>query len=194
RRVVITGLCIVPCLGNDKDTDSANLRASRPGIRFNQAYADMGLRSQVSGSVNLDLEELIDRKILRFMGDAAAYAYLAMQQALEDSGLSADDISHPRVGQTAGSAESSTINQLEAIDILRDKVVKRIGPYRVPRTMSSTVSACLATPFRIKGINYSIASACATSAHCIGHAMEQIQMGKQDVVFAGGGEEEHYSQ
>ncbi len=194
RRVVITGLGIVSCLGNDKDTVSANLRASRPGIRFNQAYADMGLRSQVSGSVDLNLEELIDRKVLRFMGDAAAYAYLAMQQALEDSGLSADDISNPRVGLIAGSGGASTINQMEAIDILRDKGVKRIGPYRVPRTMSSTVSACLATPFRIKGINYSIASACATSAHCIGHAMEQIQMGKQDVVFAGGGEEEHYSQ
>ncbi|MCQ4308369.1 beta-ketoacyl-ACP synthase I [Pseudomonas stutzeri] len=194
RRVVITGLGIVSCLGNDKDTVSANLRASRPGIRFNQAYADMGLRSQVSGSVDLNLEELIDRKVLRFMGDAAAYAYLAMQQALEDSGLSADDISNPRIGLIAGSGGASTINQMEAIDILRDKGVKRIGPYRVPRTMSSTVSACLATPFRIKGINYSIASACATSAHCIGAAMEQIQMGKQDVIFAGGGEEEHYSQ
>jgi 3-oxoacyl-[acyl-carrier-protein] synthase-1 len=194
RRVVITGLGIVSCLGNDKDTVSANLRASRPGIRFNQAYADMGLRSQVSGSVDLNLEELIDRKVLRFMGDAAAYAYLAMQQALEDSGLSAEDISNPRIGLIAGSGGASTINQMEAIDILREKGVKRIGPYRVPRTMSSTVSACLATPFRIKGINYSIASACATSAHCIGHAMEQIQMGKQDVVFAGGGEEEHWSQ
>lgn len=194
RRVVITGLGIVSCLGNDKDTVSANLRASRPGIRFNQAYADMGLRSQVSGSVNLNLEELIDRKVLRFMGDAAAYAYLAMQQALEDSGLSADDISNPRIGLIAGSGGASTINQMEAIDILRDKGVKRIGPYRVPRTMSSTVSACLATPFRIKGINYSIASACATSAHCIGAAMEQIQLGKQDVIFAGGGEEEHWSQ
>src|SRR5690606_2963710 len=194
RRVVLTGLGIVSCLANDKETVSANLRASRPGIRFNQAYADMGLRSQVSGSVNLNLEELIDRKVLRFMGDAAAYAYLAMQQALEDSGLSADDISNPRIGLIAGSGGASTINQMEAIDILRDKGVKRIGPYRVPRTMSSTVSACLATPFRIKGINYSIASACTTSAHCIGHAMEQIQMGKQDVVFAGGGEEEHYSQ
>ncbi|MCF7203466.1 beta-ketoacyl-ACP synthase I [Pseudomonas oligotrophica] len=194
RRVVITGLGIVSCLGNDKDTVSANLRAGRPGIRYNQAYADMGLRSQVSGSVNLNLEELIDRKVLRFMGDAAAYAYLAMEQAVKDAGFSADDISNPRIGLIAGSGGASTINQMEAIDILRDKGVKRIGPYRVPRTMSSTVSACLATPFRIKGINYSIASACATSAHCIGHAMEQIQMGKQDVVFAGGGEEEHWSQ
>lgn len=194
RRVVITGLGIVSCLGNDKETVSGNLRAGRPGIRFNQAYADMGLRSQVSGSVNLNLEELIDRKVLRFMGDAAAYAYLAMEQAVQDAGFNLDEISNPRIGLIAGSGGASTINQMEAIDILRDKGVKRIGPYRVPRTMSSTVSACLATPFRIKGINYSIASACATSAHCIGHAMEQIQMGKQDVVFAGGGEEEHWSQ
>lgn len=194
RRVVITGLGIVSCLGNDKETVSGNLRAGRPGIRFNHSYADMGLRSQVSGSVNLNLEELIDRKVLRFMGDAAAYAYLAMEQAVKDAGFTLDDISNPRIGLVAGSGGASTINQMEAIDILREKGVKRIGPYRVPRTMSSTVSACLATPFRIKGINYSIASACATSAHCIGHAMEQIQMGKQDVVFAGGGEEEHYSQ
>lgn len=194
RRVVITGLGIVSCLGNDKDTVSANLRAGRPGIRYNQAYADMGLRSQVSGSVDINLEELIDRKVMRFMGDAAAYAYLAMEQAVKDAGFSLDDISNPRIGLIAGSGGASTINQMEAIDILREKGVKRIGPYRVPRTMSSTVSACLATPFRIKGLNYSIASACATSAHCIGHAMEQIQMGKQDVVFAGGGEEEHWSQ
>ncbi|WP_312762612.1 beta-ketoacyl-ACP synthase I [Stutzerimonas balearica] len=194
RRVVITGLGIVSCLGNDKDTVSANLRAGRPGIRYNQAYADMGLRSQVSGSVDINLEELIDRKVMRFMGDAAAYAYLAMGQAVKDAGFSLDDISNPRIGLIAGSGGASTINQMEAIDILREKGVKRIGPYRVPRTMSSTVSACLATPFRIKGLNYSIASACATSAHCIGHAMEQIQMGKQDVVFAGGGEEEHWSQ
>ncbi|MBZ5755971.1 beta-ketoacyl-ACP synthase I [Pseudomonas sp. S5(2021)] len=194
RRVVITGLGIVSCLGNDKDTVSANLRAGRPGIRYNQAYADMGLRSQVSGSVDINLEELIDRKVIRFMGDAAAYAYLAMEQAVKDAGFSLDDISNPRIGLIAGSGGASTINQMEAIDILREKGVKRIGPYRVPRTMSSTVSACLATPFRIKGLNYSIASACATSAHCIGHAMEQIQMGKQDVVFAGGGEEEHWSQ
>ncbi|WP_313327433.1 beta-ketoacyl-ACP synthase I [Stutzerimonas balearica] len=194
RRVVITGLGIVSCLGNDKDTVSANLRAGRPGIRYNQAYADMGLRSQVSGSVDINLEELIDRKVMRFMGDAAAYAYLAMEQAVKDAGFSLDDISNPRIGLIAGSGGASTINQMEAIDILREKGVKRIGPYRVPRTMSSTVSACLATPFHIKGLNYSIASACATSAHCIGHAMEQIQMGKQDVVFAGGGEEEHWSQ
>lgn len=194
RRVVITGLGIVSCLGNDKETVSNHLRNSQPGIRHNPAYAEMGLRSQVSGSIDLNLEELIDRKALRFMGDAAAYAYLAMQRAIEDSGLSAEDISNPRTGLIAGSGGASTLNQVEAVDILREKGVKRIGPYRVTRTMGSTVSACLATPFQIKGINFSISSACATSAHCIGQAMEQIQMGKQDVVFAGGGEEEHWSQ
>ena len=194
RRVVITGIGIVSCLGNDKENVSASLRACRPGIRFNPSYAEMGLRSQVSGSVDLNLEELIDRKVYRFMGHAAAYAYLAMEQAINDAGLSPEEISNPRVGLVAGSGGASTINQLEAFDILREKGVKRVGPYRVPRTMSSTVSACLATPFKIKGVNYTISSACATSAHCIGHAMEQIQMGKQDMVFAGGGEEEHWSQ
>jgi len=194
RRVVITGLGIVSCLGNDKDTVSANLRASRPGIRFNPEYAEKGLRSHVSGSIDLDLKELIDRKVYRFLGHAAAYAYLAMEQAIKDSGLSEDQVSNPRTGLIAGSGGASTLNQMEALDILREKGVKQIGPYRVTRTMSSTVSACLATPFKIKGINYSIASACATSAHCIGSAMEQIQLGKQDVVFAGGGEEEHWSQ
>ena len=194
RRVVITGLGIVSCLGNDKETVSANLRAGRPGIRFNPQYAEMGLRSQVSGSIDLNLEELIDRKVYRFMGDAAAYAYLSMEQAVKDAGLSAEEISNPRIGLIAGSGGASTFNQMEAMDILREKGVKRVGPYRVPRTMGSTVSACLATPFKIKGVNYSISSACATSAHCIGNAVEQIQLGKQDIVFAGGGEEEHWSQ
>lgn len=194
RRVVITGLGIVSCLGNDKDTVSANLRATRPGIRFNQSYADMGLRSQVSGSIDLNLEEVIDRKIIRFMGDAAAFAYLSMEQAIKDAGLTPEQVSSPRTGLIAGSGGASTFNQMEAIDTLREKGVKRIGPYRVTRTMGSTVSACLATPFQIKGVNYSISSACATSAHCIGQALEQIQMGKQDIVFAGGGEEEHWSQ
>lgn len=194
RRVVITGLGIVSCLGTDKDTVSASLRAGRSGISFNPAYAEMGLRSQVSGSVKLDLEALIDRKVYRFMGDAAAFAYLAMEQAIKDAGLTAEEVSNPRIGLVAGSGGASTVNQMEAIDILREKGVKRVGPYRVPRTMSSTVSACLATPFKIKGVNYSISSACATSAHCIGHAMELIQLGKQDIVFAGGGEEEHWSQ
>ena len=194
RRVVITGLGIVSCLGTDKDTVSASLRAGRSGIRFNPAYAEMGLRSQVSGSVELNLEELIDRKVYRFMGDAAAFAYLSMEQAIKDAGLSAEEVSNPRIGLVAGSGGASTFNQMEAMDILREKGVKRVGPYRVPRTMGSTVSACLATPFKIKGVNYSISSACATSAHCIGHAMELIQLGKQDIVFAGGGEEEHWSQ
>jgi len=194
RRVVITGLGIVSCLGNDKATVSANLRAGRPGIRFNPQYAEMGLRSQVSGSIDLNLEELIDRKVYRFMGDAAAFAYLSMEQAIKDAGLSAEEISSPRIGLIAGSGGASTFNQMEAMDILREKGVKRVGPYRVPRTMGSTVSACLATPFKIKGVNYSISSACATSAHCIGNAVEQIQLGKQDIVFAGGGEEEHWSQ
>ncbi|HRL92333.1 MAG TPA: beta-ketoacyl-ACP synthase I [Pseudomonas sp.] len=194
RRVVITGLGIVSCLGTDKDSVSASLRAGRSGIRFNPAYAEMGLRSQVSGSVDLNLEELIDRKVYRFMGDAAAFAYLSMEQAIKDAGLSAEEVSNPRIGLVAGSGGASTFNQMEAMDILREKGVKRVGPYRVPRTMGSTVSACLATPFKIKGVNYSISSACATSAHCIGHAMELIQLGKQDIVFAGGGEEEHWSQ
>ncbi|WP_071872423.1 beta-ketoacyl-ACP synthase I [Atopomonas hussainii] len=194
RRVVITGLGIVSCLGNDKATVSSNLRQGKSGIRANPSYAEMGLRSQVSGSVEINLEELIDRKVKRFMGDAAAYAYLAMQQAIEDAKLSEEQVSNVRTGLVAGSGGASTFNQMEAVDTLREKGVKRVGPYRVPRTMGSTVSACLATPFQIKGVNYSISSACATSAHCIGHAMELIQLGKQDIVFAGGGEEEHWSQ
>lgn len=194
RRAVITGMGIVSCLGNDKDSVAANLRAGNPGIRFNPSYAEMGLRSQVSGTVDIDLEASIDRKVLRFMGQAAAFTYLAMEQAVADSGLSPEDVSNPRTGLIAGSGGASTLNQMEAIDILRDKGVRRIGPYRVTRTMSSTVSACLATPFKIKGVNYSVSSACATSAHCIGQALEQIQLGKQDIVFAGGGEEEHWSQ
>ncbi|AAY37062.1 MULTISPECIES: beta-ketoacyl-ACP synthase I [Pseudomonas] len=194
RRVVITGLGIVSCLGNDKDTVTANLRANRPGIRFNPEYAEMGLRSQVSGSIDLNLEELIDRKIFRFVGHAAAYAYLAMKDAITDSGLTDEQVSNVRTGLIAGSGGASTLNQMEALDTLREKGVKRVGPYRVTRTMGSTVSACLATPFKIKGVNYSISSACATSAHCIGNAVEQIQLGKQDIVFAGGGEEEHWSQ
>ena len=194
RRVVITGMGIISCLGQDLESVAASLKAGKSGIRHNPSYAEMGLRSHVSGTVDIDLEAAIDRKVKRFMGDAAGFAYLSMQQAIADAGLSAEDISHPRIGLIAGSGGASTLNQMEAIDILREKGVKKIGPYRVPRTMGSTVSACLATPFKIKGINYSISSACATSAHCIGSAMEQIQLGKQDMVFAGGGEEEHWSQ
>ena len=194
RRAVITGIGIVSCIGTDKATVTENLRNGTSGIRHNPDYAEMGLRSQVSGSIDLNLEEVIDRKILRFMGDAAAFAYLSMQSAIDDSGLSPEQVSNPRTGLIAGSGGASTKNQMEAIDTLREKGVKRVGPYRVTRTMGSTVSACLATPFKIKGVNYSVSSACATSAHCIGQAVEQIQLGKQDVVFAGGGEEEHWSQ
>ncbi|MEO4047553.1 beta-ketoacyl-ACP synthase I [Pseudomonas sp. CAU 1711] len=195
RRVVITGMGLVSSLGNDLESVTRNLREGRSGIRFNPAYAEVGMRSQVCGAVPLDMDELsIDRKVKRFMGDAAAYAYLALQQAIKDAGLSGAQVSHPRTGLIAGSGGASAFNQMEAMDILREKGIARVGPFRVPRTMSNTVSACLATPFRIKGVSYSIASACASSAHCIGHAMEQIRMGNQDIVFAGGGEEEHWSQ
>lgn len=194
RRVVITGLGITSCLGNDKETVATSLRLGHSGIRFNPEYAEMGLRSNVSGSIGLNLDEVIDRKIKRFMGDAAAFSYLAMKQAIEDANLSEEEVSNPRVGLIAGSGGASTFNQMEALDLLRTKGIKRVGPYRVTRTMGSTVSACLATPFKIKGLNYSVSSACATSSHCIGIAMEQIQLGKQDIVFAGGGEEEHWTQ
>ena len=195
RRVVITGMGLVSSLGNDLESVTRHLREGRSGIRFNPTYAEVGMRSQVCGAVPLDMDDLsIDRKVKRFMGDAAAYAYLALQQAIKDAGLSNGHISNPRTGLIAGSGGASAFNQMEAMDILREKGIARVGPFRVPRTMSNTVSACLATPFRIKGLSYSIASACASSAHCIGHAMEQIQLGKQDIVFAGGGEEEHWSQ
>lgn len=194
RRVVITGMGIVSCLGESLDAVAASLKAGKSGIKFKPEYAEMGMRSHVAGSVELNLDELIDRKIKRFMGDAAAFAYLSMQQAIADAGLNEEQVSSYRTGLVAGSGGASTFNQMEAIDIMREKGVKKVGPYRVPRTMGSTVSACLATPFKIKGNNYSISSACATSAHCIGHAAELIQLGKQDIVFAGGGEEEHWTQ
>lgn len=193
RRVVITGMGVVSCLGNSKEAVLASLREGRSGISFNEKFREMGLRSQVCGSVDLDLSEHIDRKARRFMGDAAAYAYIAMQQAIEDAGLEEGEVSNPRTGLIAGSGGASSANIVLTADILREKGVRKIGPYMVPRTMGSTVSACLATPFRIKGVNMSITSACATSAHCIGAAMEQIQLGKQDVVFAGGGEEEDWT-
>jgi len=170
-----------------------SLRAGRSGIRFNEGFREMGLRSQVSGQVDIDIAEHIDRKGRRFMGDAAAYSYIAMQQAIDDSGLEDQDISSPRTGLIAASGGASSANIVASADALREKGVRRIGPYMVPRTMGSTVSACLATPFRIKGVNYSITSACATSAHCIGAAVEQIQLDKQDIVFAGGGEEEDWT-
>lgn len=192
KRVVITGMGIVSCLGNSTDAVLNSLKTGRSGIRFNEAYRDSGFRSQVSGSVDVDTS-VIDRKMKRFMGQSAMYSYLAMQQAIESSGLTEDMISNDRTGLIAGSGGASCASQVEAIDLMREKGVKRIGPYMVPRIMTSTVSACLATAFKIRGVNYSMSSACATSAHCIGHAMEQIQMGKQDVVFAGGGEEEDWS-
>lgn len=193
RRAVITGLGIVSSIGNNKQEVATSLREGKSGISFSQQFADMGLRSQVWGDLDIDVDQFIDRKAKRFMGDAAAYAYIAMQQAIEDAGLEESLVSNERTGLVAGSGGASSENQIVAADTLREKGVKRIGPYMVPRTMSSTVSACLATPFKIKGINYSISSACATSAHCIGHAWEQIQLGKQDIVFAGGGEELHWS-
>jgi 3-oxoacyl-[acyl-carrier-protein] synthase-1 len=193
RRVVITGLGIVSSLGNDAATVESHLRDGKSGIRFQEAYAERGFRSHVEGAINVDLDQ-IDRKHRRFMGDAAAYAYLAMQQAIADSGLTPEQVVNPKTGLIAGSGGASNQNLIEANSIMAEKGVKRIGPYMVPRTMGSTVSACLATPFEIKGVNYSISSACATSAHCIGNAYELIQLGKQDVVFAGGGEELHWSQ
>ncbi len=193
KRVVVTGMGIVSCLGNDKTAVLDALRNGRSGIKFQEAYKEMGLRSHVAGSIDIDLSEKIDRKVLRFMGDAAAYAYISMQQAIEDAGLSEEQVSNERTGIIMGSGGASSENLVESADILREKGVKRVGPYRVTQTMGSTTSACLATPFKIKGVNYSISSACATSAHCIGVALEQIQLGKQDIVFAGGGEEEHWT-
>ncbi|MFC7368498.1 MULTISPECIES: beta-ketoacyl-ACP synthase I [Vreelandella] len=193
RRVVVTGLGIVSCLGNDQQQVLDALQNGRSGIRFKEEYAERGFRSHVAGSVDIDLDTLIDRKLRRFMGDAAAYAYVSMAQAIEDAGLTEEQVSNERTGLIAGSGGASSANQVEAADVMREKGLRRVGPYRVTRTMGSTVSACLATPFKIKGVNYSISSACATSAHCIGSAMEQIQLGKQDVVFAGGGEEEHWT-
>ncbi|MEN9756556.1 MAG: hypothetical protein RL755_743 [Pseudomonadota bacterium] len=193
KRVVVTGLGIVSSIGNNQQEVVNSLREGHSGISFSEVYKEMGLRSHVEGTINIELDDVIDRKVRRFMGDGAAFNYVAMQQAIDDSGLSEDEISNFRTGLVMGSGGPSTSNLVEAADILREKGIKQVGPYRVPRTMSSTNTACLATPFKIKGVNYSISSACATSAHCIGHAMELIQMGKQDVVFAGGGEEVHWT-
>ncbi|MED5524128.1 MAG: beta-ketoacyl-ACP synthase I [Pseudomonadota bacterium] len=189
KRVVITGLGVVSSIGNNAEEVLASLKAGKSGITHSQQFVEQGLRSQVWGDVKLDISEHIDRKAIRFMGEAAGYAYIAMEQAIADAGLAEEQVSNIRTGIVAGSGGASSKNQSLAIDTLREKGVKRVGPYMVPRTMSSTVSACLATPFKIKGVNYSISSACSTSAHCIGHAAELIQLGKQDVVFAGGGEE-----
>ncbi|MCK5830092.1 MAG: beta-ketoacyl-ACP synthase I [Methylococcales bacterium] len=193
KRVVVTGLGIVSSIGNNRDEVVDSLKQGRSGIVHADVYEEMGFRSHVHAPIKIDLEEFIDRKVKRFMGDGAAFNYIAMQQAIEDSKLAEDEVSNIRTGLVMGSGGPSTSNLVQAADILREKGVKRVGPYMVPRTMSSTNTACLATPFKIKGVNYSISSACATSAHCIGHAMELIQLGKQDVIFAGGGEEVHWS-
>ncbi len=193
RRVVITGMGIVSCLGTDKESVTESLLTGKSGISYRPDYAEVGMRSHVAGAVDIDFSEHIDRKNLRFMSSAAAYGYISMDRAIADAGLSEDQVSNIRTGIIMGSGGTSTQDQVEAVDILREKGLKRVGPYRVTRTMGSTVSACLATPFKIKGVNYSISSACSTSAHCIGNAMELIQLGKQDMVFAGGGESEHWS-
>jgi 3-oxoacyl-[acyl-carrier-protein] synthase I len=195
RRVVVTGYGIVSCLGNDKDSVTDSLRQGRSGIRFNETYAELGLRSRISGRPEIDLDERIPRKPRRFMGDAAAYAYIAMEDAARAAALDPAKLSDPRIGLIAGSGGGSVSHLVTAADTLRDpdRGARKIGGFGVTKVMSSTVSACLATPFGIRGVNYSISSACATSAHCIGNAMELIQLGKQDIVFAGGGEDEHWS-
>jgi 3-oxoacyl-[acyl-carrier-protein] synthase-1 len=194
KRVVITGLGLVSCLGNDRASVTASLREGRSGIRTMPEYAELGFRSQVAGKPDIDFEARIDRKQRRFMADTAAYACVSMQDAIADAGLRAEQIVDPRIGIIAGSGGGSCAATVETADLLRGKGVRRVGPYMVPKTMCSTVSANLATAFGIRGLNYSISSACATSAHCIGAAMEQIQLGKQDMVFAGGAEELHWSQ
>ncbi len=193
RRAVVTGMGIVSCLGLDKNSVTESLRQAKSGIVHRPAYEEIGMRSHVAGAVDMDFSDYIDRKALRFMGDAAAYGYVAMDQAIKDAGLDESDVSNIRSGIIMGAGGSSTEDMVDAADILREKGLKRVGPYRVTRTMGSTVSACLATPFKIKGVNYSISSACSTSAHCIGNAVELIQLGKQDILFAGGAEAEHWT-
>ncbi|QHB69987.1 beta-ketoacyl-ACP synthase I [Stenotrophomonas sp. 364] len=193
RRVVITGMGITSCLGNDLDTVSSALREGRAGIRHLPDHAEAGLRSHVGGNIELDLDAQIDRKVKRFMSDASAYAYIAMRDAITDAGLDQAQVANPRTGLIAGSGGGSSQWQVESADILRARGVRKVGPYMVPRTMCSTVSACLATAFQIKGLSYSLSAACATSAHCIGAAADLIRHGAQDVMFAGGGEDLHWS-
>ncbi|CAG9001620.1 MAG: 3-oxoacyl-[acyl-carrier-protein] synthase 1 [Candidatus Celerinatantimonas neptuna] len=193
KRAVITGVGIISSIGNNKEEVLDALKTGRSGITHSEQFEEMKLRSQVWGDLKIDPSEHINRKVFRFMGDAAAYSYIAMQQAIDDAKLPEELVSSDRTGLIVGSGGASSKNQVEAADILREKGVKRVGPYMVPRTMSSTTSACLATPFHIRGVNYSMSSACATSSHCIGNALEQIQLGKQDIVFAGGGEELHWA-
>ena len=193
KRVVITGIGIVSSIGNNADEVLASLKSGKSGITHSESFAEQGLKSNVWGKPDIDIKDHIDRKALRFMGDAAGYAYIAMDQAVIDAKLTPEQVSDVRTGIVAGSGGASSANIVASSDTLRNRGIRRVGPYAVPKTMGSTVSACLATPFKIKGVNYSISSACATSAHCIGHAMELIQLGKQDVVFAGGGEEVDWS-
>ena len=194
KRAVITGMGSISCIGNNLAEISNSLRQGISGISKNDEYNDLGFRSKVSGSISIDLKDLIDRKLFRFMGEAAAYSYLSAQDALRDSELPESIFETDRIGVIAGSGGASSRSQVDAADILREKGVKRVGPYRVTQTMGSTVSACLATSLKIKGVNFSISSACSTSAHCIGSAWEQIQLGNQDVIIAGGAEDEHWTQ
>ena len=194
KRAVITGMGSISCIGNNLEEISNSLRQGISGISKNDEYNDLGFRSKVSGSISIDLKDLIDRKLFRFMGEAAAYSYLSAQDALRDSELPESIFETDRIGVIAGSGGASSRSQVDAADILREKGVKRVGPYRVTQTMGSTVSACLATSLKIKGVNFSISSACSTSAHCIGSAWEQIQLGNQDVIIAGGAEDEHWTQ
>ena len=194
KRAVITGMGSISCIGNNLKEISNSLRQGISGISKNDEYNDLGFRSKVSGSISIDLKDLIDRKLFRFMGDAAAYSYLSALDALRDSELPESIFETDRIGVIAGSGGASSRSQVDAADILREKGVKRVGPYRVTQTMGSTVSACLATSLKIKGVNFSISSACSTSAHCIGSAWEQIQLGNQDVIIAGGAEDEHWTQ
>ncbi len=187
RRVVVTGLGIVSSIGNNKEEVLNSLKQGRSGIEFCEAYREFGFRSHVHGSLKIDLDQLVERKLRRFMGDGAAYNYVAMEQAIAEAGLKPNEVSHERTGMIMGSGGPSTRNLVLSADALRQKGARKVGPFMVPRTMSSTNSATLATPFHIKGPSYSISSACATSAHCIGNGAELIQMGKQDIIFAGGG-------
>ncbi|MEC7579217.1 MAG: beta-ketoacyl-ACP synthase II [Pseudomonadota bacterium] len=193
KRAVITGIGAISCIGNNISEITKSLKLGTSGIRFNESYKELGMRSHISGSINLNLKDLIDRKHLRFMGEAASYAYLSAAEAIKDSGLDLSRFSSQDVGVIAGSGGASSRSQVEAADIVKSKGVKRIGPYRVTQTMGNTVSAALATFFGIKGVNFSISSACSTSAHCIGSALEQIQLGKQKIILAGGAEDEHWT-
>ena len=193
KRVVITGLGIKSSIGNTRQEVIASLKTARSGVEFSEKYAALGFRSHLHAPVHLDLDDILDRKLKRFMGDGAAFAYLAMQDAIADAGLDEGLVSSPRTGLVVGSGGSSTENMLHVTDTVRERGARKVGPTMVPRIMSSTCSACLSTFYRIKGVNYSISSACSTSAHCIGNAYEQIQLGKQDIVFAGGGEEVHWT-